>query len=812
VARCWEYDYADRVIGEVASDGRVTRTVYDGLGRVVRVDENALGYDPARRTTEYRYDAQGRLSLIAAGNKYFAPGTAWETSGDALIRVTKMEYGAPVVTESYAAIRGASSTSAGVALTDPDKVWRIYLPDPTTGRPGTTASLEFSYLLTGEVAQRKDLRRGLALSFAYDSRGNTTSWSTDLSQGSTPPGGLAPDQVERVEYQYDVLDRLLYATAKTNLTASTEEILASTQFGYDGRGNLSEEVQQHGKQVEFDAPKVEYTRDFVGATSTSSGRDRLTAIQYPNRDLANGANPYVLAIGYGASGSIDDQLSRVASLGESGAARRLADFTADGSGQRVATYRGVLASSGAPSVQEQAWSDTFLTGGGVGADRLDRFGRVKAARADKVASGGALSIIWQTLTAYDAGGRRSYERVSTGTTTGTDNASSWLYGYDGLDRLTGAYRGRLNTGNTALDTTSARRLVDWRLDPLGSWLGDSSSGIAGRRTTVINSSGTTTATLEETDAVNGQEGITQRTRRVNAGTPAAVAFVSDATGNLQFDGRYVYQYDALGRLVQVSEKGSCTVNGSGQLTGTPGPWVEHRTYDGLGRLIRVQAPWPTTGTGYVVSRRFYYDGDRRIARVSTLPYSPEGVNLGDPGRIKGEIDLEKQDTWISSTDRLWVWDPSDTDRLVAVYGDSPDNAPPAPSSPLSRAWVTVTDLDGTPIAVLDHSTGSVVSRYEYDSTGNNAFGRDSYLEKYRARNRVCTPRMGSGCSPTRCKPRRNGGFRTGGLSEMAEYGVESAGLPLRVSGSSVDCGGCLSARWWCAACSHLFGVFFHGWT
>lgn len=112
------------------------------------------------------------------------------------------------------------------------------------------------------------------------------------------------------------------------------------------------------------------------------------------------------------------------------------------------------------------------------------------------------------------------------------------------------------------------------------------------------------------DAVNGQEGITQRSRKVNAGSVAATQFASDATGNLQFDGRYLYQYDALGRLVQVNQKGTCTVDGTGKITGTPGPWVTHRTYDGLGRLIRTQAPWPSAdlaSSGFVVSRRFYVD-------------------------------------------------------------------------------------------------------------------------------------------------------------------------------------------------------------
>ena len=109
-------------------------------------------------------------------------------------------------------------------------------------------------------------------------------------------------------------------------------------------------------------------------------------------DLANSANPYILSLGYGAAGSIDDELSRVASLGEQGASRRLADFTFAGgrTGIRTATKRGVLASSGAPSAQELSSSVGF---NGLGFDLVDRFGRVKVARADKVDSGGTLSLI-----------------------------------------------------------------------------------------------------------------------------------------------------------------------------------------------------------------------------------------------------------------------------------------------------------------------------------------------------------------------------------------------------------------------------------
>lgn len=709
VAQCWEYDHAGRVVGTVATDSRVTRTVYNGLGQVVRVDENALGTDPlAMRTTEYRFDLQGRLALIAAGNKYFAPGTAWETNTDAQIRVTKLEYGAPVVTEGGAALLGASANSSGVTLTDPDSVWRVYLPMPATGRPATTASLEFKYLLTGEVYSRADLRRNTLMVFSHDDRGNLLSWTSDPGSMTTPPGGLAPDQVETVSYAYDALGRLTRAQATTKVTQGLEDVVADTEFLYDGRGNLSDEIQAHGKLVGFDTPKIEYTREYVAATASSAGKDRLTGIKYPNRDMVNGTE-FNLAIGYGAVGSIDDALSRVASIGENGASRRLVDYLHAGTDTRIATLRGVLASSGVASSVERSWSDGFT---GIGYDRLDRFGRTLEAKV--IGSGTTPPLIWQSLVGYDAGGRRVSERISTGTTTTTDNVASWLYGYDGLSRLVNVGRGKLNTTNNSIETTAARRLNQWTFDPLGSWAGTST--LPGMQTTIITAGGATT-TLSDTDVVNGHESITRRDRKVNAGTVVGTDFASDSAGNTQFDGRYVYQYDTLGRLVQVNQAGSVAVNSSGQLTGTAGSWVEHRTYDGLGRLIRLQAPWPVAGApgGYIVSRRFYYEGDRRVARISTQPYASDGTNLGDPGKLKEEIDLEQEIDWLSATDRLWVWDASEVDRLVAVYGDAFENG--TPSSPLARAWLTVTDLDGTPIALLDHASGNVVTRQGFDAQG-----------------------------------------------------------------------------------------------
>jgi hypothetical protein len=97
----------------------------------------------------------------------------------------------------------------------------------------------------------------------------------------------------------------------------------------------------------------------------------------------------------------------------------------------------------------------------------------------------------------------------------------------------------------------------------------------------------------------------------------------DAAGNLVFDGRYFYQYDAWNRLLQVNrahEEFPVTT------PGVPNPviieeMVKHLAYDGLGRLIRVQSPFPSVeaAAGRVRSEWFFYDGIRRVQEVVTDP-------------------------------------------------------------------------------------------------------------------------------------------------------------------------------------------------
>lgn len=81
--------------------------------------------------------------------------------------------------------------------------------------------------------------------------------------------------------------------------------------------------------------------------------------------------------------------------------------------------------------------------------------------------------------------------------------------------------------------------------------------------------------------------------------------------------------------------------------------IKHFTYDGLGRLIRVQSPFPTpeASTGAVRSERFYYDGARRIQEIVTDPLAtiglaedPEGEanNPGLSEQLKDGVPLDQQ--------------------------------------------------------------------------------------------------------------------------------------------------------------------------
>ena len=123
-----------------------------------------------------------------------------------------------------------------------------------------------------------------------------------------------------------------------------------------------------------------------------------------------------------------------------------------------------------------------------------------------------------------------------------------------------------------------RRSLGWELDNLGNWSGD--PGYTGDPNAPINPQ---QPWLTRDDYRNGsvdpdsQQSLWQRTDAANRigwlveqrvpdpndpnnpnPDPRATAFVYDQAGNLTFDGRLFYQYDAFNRLVRVYEASQLT--------------------------------------------------------------------------------------------------------------------------------------------------------------------------------------------------------------------------------------------------------------
>jgi hypothetical protein len=218
-------------------------------------------------------------------------------------------------------------------------------------------------------------------------------------------------------------------------------------------------------------------------------------------------------------------------------------------------------------------------------------------------------------------------------------------------------------------------------------------------------------------AVNGRNEVTQVTFDGAGGTEYAAP-----------------RYDAWNRLLQVNRAIDVGSNQPLQI----GKLVKHKVYDGLGRLIRAQSPYPNPDAsgGYLRSEWLFYDGIRRIQELVRDPVisvdeakasnDPELVALAeaagpaqDADDSTANIEFEKAAAPAASTvlAREYVWGPGDghagSDELLVQY-----------ASPWSREkpWFVLQDGGGDVAAVCDQaSAGSaarVCAQYTWDAYGN----------------------------------------------------------------------------------------------
>ncbi|MCW5766676.1 MAG: RHS repeat protein [Phycisphaeraceae bacterium] len=726
------YDTRGNLTHEVHPNGSVTHSEYSSLGRLIRRTENFGAPDAwNRRRTEHDYSI-GRLTQVRTAKNGESLPLAWSR--------TAVTYGAPIVDDAFDIV------SHNNAL-----VGRLSPPD-FAGDPADPSKFGFNvrYTFSGQVAERTDAR-GVTFRYRYDDLdrlrsveighyppGQPSYFSPGYPPELTPPSGAPADRVGLVEYTYDAAGRL------TDIVARVSEehgVLTHTRYTYDARGRLTADFQSLGEAVNSGptpTPRTEYAWSYQPTSPAAGqpGHARLASTTYPQHPDAGPAR--VLTFTYGDPGSPDDRLGRVTDIHTTpgfGSVTNVASFAHAGLGRRIRTslHAGAIVASllAAPG------------SGQLGCSGLDGFGRVID---DHWRAGFTGQTLYRAQYTYDPSGQPLSIRLTQAASGGgtQDNVRSRLLGYDALERLTALKTGSLQFTAGIPSLPAPTRQDYWQTDALGNWSGlpvSAHPGVpasAGRWSTTDLTGQDVRSIAHDTD---GGSRILQELRGGAGGPVSGPAYVYDKAGNVLSDGRHVFQYDAWNRLVQVSRIAAGTGQpGSMWHTVQPGALVKHFTYDGLGRLVRVQSPFlnPDQPLGVNRSERLYYDGVRRIQELVIDPVAsketaesdpsgqtPPGQEQQDTDPAAAPLDSEQQQingnedpsggsgyAWIRTLAREYVWGPGDgsagLDELLVHYAF--DRAP----------YQVIQDASGDAAAQCFVNAGSaaVLEQYTLDPYGS----------------------------------------------------------------------------------------------
>jgi RHS repeat-associated protein len=198
-------------------------------------------------------------------------------------------------------------------------------------------------------------------------------------------------------------------------------LLDETAWTYDGWGNVLSSTQDHDGAGEGEPLTVAYGYDDLA---------RLASVTYPDGR--------VILYQYGSAGSLDDQLSRVTAITDSGGTEVYVQYTYLGAGTIVRVDHPEV-SGGLTLDMDPAGDNTFAG--------LDRFGRV-------------IQQFWMDSSGEEILDGYSYTYDGAGNVTTRSNvlnsALSEAYAYDGLSRLTATVR-------------NSQDYQAWSLDGVGNW-------------------------------------------------------------------------------------------------------------------------------------------------------------------------------------------------------------------------------------------------------------------------------------------------------------------------------------------------------
>lgn len=403
----------------MASDGVITRTQKDRLGRQIKLIENFVADasetdSGANRTTEYVYAPDGGMSRLIVKNI---------VTGD---QVTSWEFGTTLEDS------GVARTDLLIAKMYPGDV----APDGTVLR-----SLDYTYDRQGRNISTTDAN-GTEHAFDLDKLGRI------LEDRVVTLGPSIDGAVRRLSTAYDARGLTISISSYDDPTVGSGSVVNQVVKEYDAFGQLTADIQSHTGAAESSTPRVGYAYADGSANTT-----RRSTVTYPSGQVIN--------IGYGDAGSISDRLDQMAQTQIAGESSSLANFLWAGAG------RFLRLGMPQPSIELTYIkpADEPMGDSGDPYSGYDRFGRTVDMRWNKL-SGDTATMLDRIQYGYDRASRRLWRQDLAAPANAKQDK---FYQYDGLSQVKQANQGNLNVNRTAIAAIPASSEA-FAYDPIGNWL------------------------------------------------------------------------------------------------------------------------------------------------------------------------------------------------------------------------------------------------------------------------------------------------------------------------------------------------------
>jgi RHS repeat-associated protein len=500
-----DYESTGNTVQTVDAIGMVNRFAYDDVGRVTSQIQN---YQPAGSSSSSSSSSSSGGDCVPSADTNVTVLTAYNADGNVSTLTAVNPLTGNQITQ-YVYVTTLSDSGIATSTLKRKEIYPDSVDDDDV--------ILFGYNRQSQVVQMTD-QAGTVHEFDYDLLGRQT------QDRVTAFGADVDDSVLRIETTFEVRGMKEHITSYDDATVGIGAVVNDCQAVYNDFGQLVTEYQCHDALVDPDStPKIQYVY-----ADGSAHTIRQTKLIYPNgRELT---------YGYGDEGSIDDAISRVASVIDDDETQ-LVNYS----------YLGPQTFVIADYAEPETKYTLIGTAGGNDPDTgdiyrgFDRFGRIKDSYwynygddtdTDRIKYG------------YDQVGNRIWGENVVATADGKEFDE--LYQYDQVHRLKHMDRGMLSGTHTSMSSKSFAQC--WTLDETGNWRAfkEDDTGDGTWDLSQLRSSNTVNEIISITESA-GPSWFTPAYDA--AGNMTIFPKPSDPTSN------YTGIYDAWNRLVAIQEDG-----------------------------------------------------------------------------------------------------------------------------------------------------------------------------------------------------------------------------------------------------------------